>query len=185
MYGYRIDTSAFEFGWTPEAVSSSLGLGGIFLVECYDSEGNLRWRDTAKNIIPLLALNDVLNVYYAQGAQTGAFYIGMVDNVAFSAFSASDTMTSHPGWQENVATSNGSRPQWIPGTASGATMINPSFATITMNASAVIHGFFLSSSNTLNGTAGNLTATAALTQNQSCNSGDVLKVQYQINGTTT
>ena len=166
---------------------SGLGVGGTFFVECYDKDGNLRWRDQAKNIIPNAILNDILNVYFNSGAQTSAFYIGIVDNAGFSAFAAADTMASHAGWTENINYSNGSRPVWTPGAASGQSISNPTPATFNMNppSTITVKGFFLTSSNTLGGTSGNLDATAALQTPQQANNGDTLKVTYQILGTTS
>jgi hypothetical protein len=184
IYGFVLDTNKGPLG-DGEVMVSGLAVGGRFTIDRYDSEGNYLETWYAKNIIPNAVLNDILNVYFNQSSQSTAFYIGMVDNSGFSAFAATDTMASHSGWSENVATSNPSRPAWTPGSASSQSISNPSPATITMNATATIKGFFMTTSNTLNGTSGNLDCTAALGSPQSCNSGDVLKITYAINGTTS
>ena len=171
--------------YAEQTTVSGLGVGGVFTVERYDSEGNYIETWIAKNIIPNAVLNDILNVYFNAGSQSTAFYIGMVDNVGFSAFAATDTMASHSGWTENTATSNTSRPAWTPAAAASQSISNPAAWVIMMNASATIKGFFMTTSNTLGGTSGNLDATASLPAPQPCNAGDVLKGTYAINATTS
>lgn len=170
-----------------ELTVSGLGIGGTFFAECFKADGTLRWKDKAKNIIPNVVLNDILNVYFAQSSNTSAFSIGLVDNNGFSAFAATDTMASHTGWSENQQISNGSRPTWSPGAAASQAISNPTAAVFNMTPTSgcTIKGFFLTSNNTLGGTSGNLVATAALTAPQACNNGDTLKCTYAINGTTT
>lgn len=167
-------------------IQSSFGMGFTYNVECYDKHGNLRWRDAAKNIIPTIGLNDILNVYYAVGSQSAAWYLGMVDNAGFTAFNSTDTMASHSGWTENTNTSLPSRPVWTPSAASGASISNGTAVTVTMNPSTTctIKGFFLANNNTLGGTSGLLSSEAALGTPQLCNPGDTLKVTM-INAATT
>lgn len=184
MYGFSLDTSVMPFD---DGVATGLEVGGTFHVECWTKDGKLRWRDTAKNIVPNVVLNDILNVYYAVGSQTSAFCVGMVDNAGFSAFAAGDTMASHSGWVENTACSNANRPTWSPGAASAQSIVNSSAAVFNMTppSGATIKGFFLASNNTLGGTSGNLAATAALSSVQPVSNGDTLKVFYTINGSTS
>ncbi len=75
---FVIDTTAFDFLEVEEGVSTGLGLGGRFYCECWGADGRLKWAEWAKNIIPNLALNNVLDVFYAQAANTAAFYGGIV-----------------------------------------------------------------------------------------------------------
>ena len=176
--------------WLPDEtslISQRFGIGGIFEAWCYDRHGNLRWHDVAKNIIPTAGLNDILNIYYGAGSQTATWYMGMVDNAGFSAFGATDTMGSQAGWAETVNTSLTSRPIWTPAAASAGSVSNGSAVTFNMNPSptCTIRGFFICSNNTLGGTSGILSPEAALTSPQLCNNGDVLKVTYAVNATTS
>lgn len=167
--------------------TSSFKLGFTYEVECYDRDGKLRWRDVARNIIPTVGLNDILNCYYGAGSQTTTWYLGMVDNAGFTAFAAGDTMSSHSGWTENTNTSLSARPTWTPSAASGASISNGTAVTISMNpaTTCTIKGFFLTSNNTLGGTSGILSSEAALGSPQLCNSGDTLKVTMTNNATTS
>jgi len=182
---FSVDAGLAPF--SEEALASGFQLGGTFHVECYDKDGNLRWKDTAKNILPVINLNDILNVYYNASSATTTWYMGMVDNAGFSAFASTDTMASHSGWSENTNTSLASRPTWVPSAASAGSMSNPTATTFNMNPSptCTIRGFFLASNNTLGGTSGMLSAEAALGTPQIANNGDTLKVTYAINATTS
>lgn len=187
--GGVIDTSSpgVHFTMLESVPTGRFSLGGVFYCECWDKWGRFRWRDWAKNILPVANLNDILNTYFGGGSQIVTWYMGMVDNAGFSAFSASDTSASHPGWSENTNCSNSSRPAWTPGAASSGSMSNPSATVFNMNPAptCTIKGFFLSQSNTLGGTSGMLSAEAALTSPQVFNNGDTGKVSYSIIATTS
>jgi hypothetical protein len=164
----------------------SFGVGGYFLVECFDADGNLKWEDTAENGVTNAALNDILNVYLRGTTQTANFYIGLVDNASFTGFAAGDTMSSHSGWIESTAYSNTNRVQWSPSAASSQAVVNGTTCDFNMNATATIRGIFLSSDNTKSGTTGNLFATAAFSGgNQTVNSGDTLKVTYTVSAASS
>lgn len=161
-------------------------IGGVFLVECFNSEGELVWSDIAKNAVTNLALNNVLDVYLANASQTATWYLGLVDNTGFSAFAAGDTISSHAGWTESTAYSNANRVTWSPGSASAQSITNGTSSDFTINATATIKGVFLVSQNTKGGTTGTLFATAAFSGgNQTVNSGDTLKVTYTVSATTS
>lgn len=176
--GFKLDLSGLD--------PANLGVGGYFVIECRDEDGKLRWEDTAENGVTNNALNDVLNVYLRNTAQTANWYIGLVDNASFTGFAAGDTMASHSGWIENVAYTNTTRVQWTAAAAASQGVTNTSTCNFTMNASATIKGLFLNSDNTLNGTVGNLFSTAAFSGgNQTVNSGDTLKVTYTVSATSS
>lgn len=165
-----------------------LGVGGSFDIECVDANGETRWRDTAKNGVTNNALNDLLNVYLRNTTQTSAWYIGLVDNASFTAFSASDTAASHSGWIENTNYSNATRVQWSPGAAASQGVTNSTTADFNMTpgSGATIKGLFISSLNTISGTTGTLFSTAAFSGgNQTVNSGDTLKVTYTVSATSS
>jgi hypothetical protein len=187
-------TSTFIVDVNPAAplddglVVTGLGIGGTFFAECWKADGTLRWRERAKNIIPNAVLNDILNVYFAGGSATTTFYMGIVDNAGFTTFAPGDTMASHSGWAENTNYTGGVRPTCSFGAASGQSIQNGTQVTFNMNPGSpvTIRGFFLSSSSTLGGTAGNLVATAAIsTGPQSVSNGDTVKSTYQIPATTS
>lgn len=170
----------------PRGLSGLFGVGGIFHVECYDSDGNFRWADDAKNAVVTVGLNSLLDVYLRNQTQIASWYLGLVDNSGFTAYAAADTMSSHTGWTESVAYSNANRVTWSPAAAASASISNTSTSDFTINGTATVKGIFLTSSNTKSGTTGTLFATASFTGgNQTVNSGDTLKVTYTVNATSS
>jgi hypothetical protein len=174
----------------PEQYSSGLAIGGEFHVQCFGPDGVLKWEDTAKNMVVLAALDDVLNVYLRNQAPVTQWYLGLVDNAGFTAFANTDSMTSHTGWSE-VASGNYSdatRIAWSPGASSGQTVTNGTTCDfhMTPTSALTVRGLFLVSDSTKGGTAGKLFATAAFSGgNQTCNNGDTLKTTYSVSSSST
>ena len=161
-------------------------IGGIFRAENYSPDGVLLWADVAKNAVVTVGLNSLLDVYLRNQTQIATWYLGLVDNTGFSAYSASDTMSSHAGWSESVAYSNSTRVAWSPSAASAGSISNSSTSDFTINASATIKGVFLTSGSAKSGTTGTLFATANFSGgNQTVNSGDTLKVTYTCSATSS
>lgn len=74
---------------------------GVYFVQCFDKDGNLKWEDTAKNVVTTVGKNLALDTYLAGSAYTvtGPF-MGLISSTSFSAVAAADTMSSHAGWLE-------------------------------------------------------------------------------------
>ena len=82
------------------ALQEQLSATGNYSVECFDSEGVLKWSDTIENLVVTVGKNDLLDKYFAGSAYTAAWYMGLVDNASFTAYAAGDTLASHSGWLE-------------------------------------------------------------------------------------
>lgn len=102
----------------------------------------------------------ILDGYFNGGSIPAAFYIGLVSAENFSAFNrATDSMSSHPGWEEFTDYSEATRQQWVPGNTidgSPASVSNPSAARVTPTANGNCVGIFLTTSATKGGTTGQL-----------------------------
>lgn len=177
--GMQINLSALNF--------LNLAVGGTFHVECWDKDGNLRWRDTAKNGVTSAGLDYVLNTCFRSGTAIGSWFIGLVDNSGWTGYNLTDTMASHSSpntWAENTDYSNATRVAWSPGSPSGNAITNGTTADFTMNpasGSRTIKGLFLNSVSTIGGTTGTLFSTASFAGGtQLVNNGDTLKVTYTI-----
>jgi hypothetical protein len=94
--------------------------GGVFHFTCYDKDGNVKWTDTAKNLVVNTGLQDMNDKYFKGSSYTAAWYIGLVSNTNFSAYAAGDTLASHAGWEETTAYSSGNRATATFGTATTA-----------------------------------------------------------------
>jgi hypothetical protein len=158
---------------------SPINLKGVFSIECYDKEGNLKWEEVAKNAATDEGLNDVLNAYFHAGSQTSTWYIGLIKTG--NTLDAGDTLASHAGWTEAVVTTDytGNRHEWTEGAASGKSMTNGATVDFAMLTSITVTGAFLASVAT--GTAGVLFCTALFTGgSQAVSIGDTLKLTYTV-----
>lgn len=74
---------------------------GRFTVQCFGSDGKLKWEDTAENVVTTVGKNLALDTYLAGAAYTvtGPF-MGLISSSGYSAVDAADTMGSHAGWTE-------------------------------------------------------------------------------------
>ena len=145
-------------------MTQGFGLKHTYRIICWDRHTRKpRWTEIRHNLVTTLGLNDILDQYFAGSAYTAGWFVGFVDNIAFTTFSAADTaakitLTANPpttnGWQE-FNKYGGSRPALVFGAASGGAKSNSgSPASITCNASGEIKGIFLASSTTIGGTSG-------------------------------
>ena len=169
--------------------TGKLGVGGSFRVECFDADGNLRWVDDAKNAVTNAGLDSILTIYFTAGTAIPVFYVGLVDNAGYTAFSATDTLASHAGWAENTQYT-GTRQAWGNGASSGQSVTNATALSYAMTPSvgspATIRGLFLASNTSSNSSAYLLFSTAAFSQgNQTVNNGDTLKVTYTVAATSS
>lgn len=149
----------------------------IYVFECFDKDGKLRWREEVPNIVVNAGLNDVLDKYFKGSTYTAAHYVGLVDNSGFSAFAAGDTMGSHAGWAEFTSYSGSNRPTLTLGSVSGQSVDNSaSKASYSISGSGTIKGAFVSTGQTKGGTTGTLYSEAAFAANRTVENGDTLNV---------
>ena len=103
------------------SVSSTVDVGGKFLdVTCRDKFGNVKWRDTAKNLVTDLALIDMGNVYFSGSAQTTTWYAGLLDDSP--TLTAGSTLANASGFTE-FDEYTGNRKEWVE-VISGTSWVN-------------------------------------------------------------
>lgn len=159
----------------------SVTTGGIYTVECYDANGNLKWEDEFHNLVTNVGLKDINEKYLSGSAYTAAWYIGLVN--ATPTFAGGDTAASHAGWTENTAYTQTTRPPLSFGasTTANPSVITATAAVFTMNATATIAGAFVISNNTKAGTTGTLFSEGTFTGgSKSVASGDTLNITYSL-----
>lgn len=183
-----------EIAKASDAVASGLVAGtqhtegakatGKFLVECFDKDGNLKWRAEESNLVVNVGLQYMAGVALTSTAQITTWYIGLYGAGASNTPAATDTAASHVGWTEVTPYSNATRPA---ATFTAATNANPSVVTnsgsaasFTINASSTVGGAFLISNSTKGGTTGTLFSAADFQSpgDRSVVSGDTLNVTY-------
>jgi hypothetical protein len=126
-------------------------------VKCHDKDGKLLWEEDIDNLVTTVGKNKYLDSTLKTGVTSPTWFVGLVDNASFSAYSAADTMSSHAGWIEGVPYSNGTRGAWTPGTiASGSVDNSASAAVFNCNATLTVRGAFLVDNSTKSGTTGTL-----------------------------
>lgn len=156
--------------------------GGIFTVTCYDKDGNLKWEETAHNLVVNEGLEDMNTQYFTGSAYTAAWFLGLVTGPGSgNTYAAADTLASHAGWTEYTDYS-GNR-QSI--TFDSITLADPSVASNTSavqftisGAGGTIAGAFLT--NVATGTSGVLFSVSNFTSpgDRVVVSGDTLNVSY-------
>jgi hypothetical protein len=149
---------------------------GVYTVECFDADGNLKWSEQIKNLVVTVGKNYLLDTFFAGSSYTAAWYLGLINSGG--TYNAADTMASHGGWTENTGYSASTRPAASFGTASGGT-ISTTATAFAINATSTIGGAFLTNNNTKGGTTGILYSAGNFTGgNRSVVSGDTLNVTY-------
>jgi hypothetical protein len=107
--------------------------GGVFTLQCFDKDGNLKWEDVAHNLVVNTGLQDMNTQYFKGSAYTAALYLGLVTGPGSSTtFAAADTLASHGGWTE-FTNYSGARKALTFGTATTA---NPSVISNTASPAA-------------------------------------------------
>jgi len=159
--------------------------GGVFTIQCFDSEGNLKWEDKNHNLVVNGGLQDMNTQYFKGSAYTATWYIGLYGAGASNDPAAGDTAASHSGWTEVTPYSNANRPTATFGTATTAdpSVIDNSAspAQFDIDATATVGGAFLISDNTKGGTTGVLFSASdfASPGDRSVASGDTLNITYE------
>jgi hypothetical protein len=159
--------------------------GGVFTVQCFDKDGQLKWQAQEHNLVVNVGLKDMNEKYFTGSSYTAAWYLGLYGAAASNNPAAGDTMASHAGWTEITAYSESTRPQCTFGTSTTAdpSVISnsASVAVFSVNGTATVGGAFLTSNNTKGGTTGTLFSAGDFQApgDRAVVSGDTLNVTYQ------
>lgn len=157
--------------------------GGVFHVQCFDKDGNLKWEDQMHNLVVNQGLQDMNTQYFKGSSYTAAFYLGLVTGPGSgTAYAAADTLASHAGWTE-FTNYSGARKAVTFGTATTAdpsvigNSASPSQFSIT-GGGGVVAGAFLCTVSS--GTSGVLFSEADFQSpgDRTVVSGDTLNVTY-------
>ena len=159
------------------------GLGGVFTITCFDSEGKLKWEDKFHNLVVNEGLVYLNNTFFKSngGTYTAAWYLGLVTGPgAGTSYSATDTLASH-SWTEFTAYT-GDRKAVTFGTPTSAdpsvisNSASPSVFTIT-SPGGTVAGAFLCNQET--GTSGKLFSEGDFTGGDKIvDAGDTVNVTY-------
>jgi hypothetical protein len=157
---------------------------GVFEIKCHDKDGNLKWEAQSKNLVVNAGLAYMAGSALTSVTQITTWYIGLYGAASSNTPAAADTMSSHAGWTEVVAYSNGTR---VAATFVTATTANPSVvtnsaspATFNINGTTTVGGAFLTSGSAKSGTTGTLFSAADFGSpgDRSVVNSDTLSVTY-------
>ena len=157
--------------------------GGVFNVKCFDKDGNLKWEESAHNLVVNEGLQNMNDEYFTGSTYTAAWYLGLVTGPgAGNTYAATDTLASHVGWTENTDYSGNRKTATFgtPTTADPSVIDNSgSPAQFSMTGTTTIAGAFLASVDT--GTSGILFSVSNFQSpgDRSVVSGDTLNVTYE------
>ena len=157
---------------------------GLFEIKCHDKDGNLKWEAQSKNLVVNVGLAYMAGSALTTTTPITTWYLGLYGAASSNDPAAADTMSSHAGWTEVVAYSNGTR---VAATFVTATTANPSVvtnsaspATFNINGTTTVGGAFLTSGSAKSGTAGTLFSAADFGSpgDRSVVNSDTLSVTY-------
>ena len=182
------------------AETETVGIEGVYHVECRDAAGNLKWEESFPNLVNAVGKQLLLDTLLRTSSTytTVGPFLGLISG-ASPTFAASDTMTSHSGWTEFTnytvggsavrgtavfasSTSTGTTPTNV--TTSAATAIT---YTIT-GAGGTVGGCFLvtgsGASSTQSNTSGTLYSAGAFATAKITTAGDTVSVTYSTTATS-
>jgi hypothetical protein len=179
--------------------NETVGIEGVYHVECRDADGNIKWTETVPNLVNAVGKQLMLNTLLAGTTYTtvGPF-LGLIGTTS-PTFLAADTMASHAGWTEFInytvggsavrgtavfgaASSSGLSPANV--TTAAATAIT---YTITGGGGNVTGCFLVTGSgatSTLNNTGGTLYSAGAFGTPKATTAGDTVSVTYSTTATS-
>lgn len=140
-----------------------------FLVECFDSAGNLKWSENVHNLVMTAGKTDIVDKYLKGSSYTAAWYLGLK---GAGSIAAGDTLASHAGWSE-VTPYAGNRPAITWGTTSSGSNTSTAVS-IAITGTSTVAGAFCCTVNS--GTSGVLYNTSDFAASRSVANGDTLNV---------
>jgi len=169
----------------PNDSENIVGASGQYFFECFDSEGNLKWSETVKNLVTRVGVQ-AMNTRFFVTSTTPAWYVGLVDGGTTPTYYNTDTMGSHTGWTEFYTNySQTVRPTCNFGTATTASPSvisnsnGTSLAIYSISGTGSVAGAFLVDNSSKGGSTGTLFSVANFTTGtRSVATGDTLQVTY-------
>lgn len=165
---------------------AEMDVHGYYIVECFDIDGNLKWRDEIHNLVTTVGKNLLLDSFLAGSSYTTTIYMGLKGT---GSAAAGDTMASHAGWLEvggaNAPTYSGTRKTPSFSAASSGSKQTSSAVTFGITSSGTVAGVFTvmstGASTTIDNTGGTLFSAGDFSGgSRSVINGDTLSVTYTV-----
>lgn len=163
------------------AHSEATSISGYYTVECFGTDGALKWKEDIHNLVTTVGKNLTMDTVLGNSA-AGAVVMGLKGT---GTASASDTQSSHAGWLEvglaNAPTYSGNRKTPTFSAASSGAKTTSSAVSFSMTSSGTVAGCFINigGSATIDNTTGTLFSAGDFTGgSKTVSSGDTLSVTY-------
>lgn len=154
---------------------------GYYTVECFDSHGNLKWKDDIHNLVTTVGKNKTLDIILGNTA-AGAVVMGLKGT---GSAAVGDTQASHAGWSEvggtNAPAYTGNRQTPSFSSASAGSKATSSALSFAITSSGTVAGCFINigGSATKDDTTGTLFSAGDFSGgSKSVGNGDTLNVTY-------
>jgi hypothetical protein len=125
-------------------IAEAISPRGVFHVECYDADGNLKWKDVIHNLVTTVGKNDILDKYLSGSGYTQTVRMGLKGT---GSAAAGDTQASHAGWLEvggtNAPAFSGNRPSVSFNSASGGSKTVSAAVSFTFTSGGTVAGCFI------------------------------------------
>ena len=161
--------------------SEATSISGYYVVECFGSDGALKWKDDIHNLVTTVGKNLTMDTVLGNVA-AGAVVMGLK---GAGTPDVADTQASHVTWLEvglaNAPTYSGNRKTPTFSAASGGSKTTSSAVVFTMTGSGTVAGCFINigGSATIDDTTGTLFSAGDFTAgSKTVTSGDTLNVSY-------
>lgn len=151
--------------------------GFVWTLRSRDKAGNITSEEVIHNLMPIEALDHMLDVTFKQGAQYPSFYVGLFEG-NYEPSPADDMATFPANATELTAYTSGTRPTLVLGAVAGGNVDNldntTKFTGNTDGKSA--RGGFISTASAKGGTTGPLVSAVKFSTARSLNNGGTLEV---------
>ena len=161
--------------------SEATSISGYYVVECFGSDGQLKWKDDIHNLVTTVGKNLTMDTILGNAA-AGAVVMGLK---GAGTPDVTDTQASHVTWLEvglaNAPTYSGNRKTPSFSAASGGSKTTASAVVFSMTGSGTVAGCFINigGSATIDDTTGTLFSAGDFTAgSKTVTSGDTLNVSY-------
>lgn len=170
-------------------MKNKVRLGGIFTAECFDKDGNLKWKTSTENIVTNEGLNHMLDVLAHGTTQISPWYVLVFET---DTTPAAGTTYAVPVFTESEAYDEATRPEYVEAAAASQSITNSANkATFTFNATKTIYGAALVGGGTDGNTKGDVAgggtmlAAGAFTAGKAVVSGEILYITYTLTGSSS
>lgn len=177
MSRFKIKDKAEAKMVSQPGLQSELTFAGVYKLDCFNNEGELKWSEIAKNTVVDEGINHILDVQFHGESQVNPWYIGLKST---GTEAAGDTLASHGTWTEFTDYS-GNRQEFVEAAAAAKSITNTaSPATFNITGAGTVAGCMIAS--VLSGSSGKLFSATDFASPRTVANTDVINVTWTLTG---